>query len=93
MQDIIQGVTTAVELIKKLTNLNEKIKNADLHNLIADLNFELAKSKNSISELIAENITLKEQIRLLSEKQNEGIIPKNSAILFVGFPSALCKTV
>jgi lipopolysaccharide biosynthesis regulator YciM len=61
----MQSFTTAVDLLKRLRAANEKIKNADFANLIADLNLEFADVKMKLAGVIEENLKLKEQIRVL----------------------------
>jgi hypothetical protein len=62
MVELIAGLTSAIDIGKRLSLLNEKIKDADIKMLIADLNIELANAKNNIAELITENQKLKSEI-------------------------------
>jgi hypothetical protein len=55
MIDIIMGLNSSIELLKNLHKLNEKIRNAEIDMIIADLNIQLAESKNSIAELLNRN--------------------------------------
>jgi hypothetical protein len=45
MIEIIAGINSAIETVRKLGVLNEKIKDVDIKMLIADLNIELANAK------------------------------------------------
>ena len=65
MTDVMQSLTTVVNLLKRLRAANENIKNADFANLIADLNLEFADVKMKLAGVIEENLKLKEQIRVL----------------------------
>lgn len=65
MTDVMQSLTTVVDLLKRLPAANENIKNADFANLIADLNLEFADVKMKLAGVIEENLKLKEQIRVL----------------------------
>ena len=74
MVEIITGLTSAIDIVTKLNALNEKIKDADIKMLIADLNIELAKAKNSIAELITENQKLKSEIDNLRNNKTEKLL-------------------
>ena len=79
MVEIITGLTSAIDIVTKLNALNEKIKDADIKMLIADLNIELAKAKNSIAELITENQKLKSEIDNLRNNKTEKLQFKGGA--------------
>jgi hypothetical protein len=65
MSDVMQSLTTAVNIVSRLRAANENIKNAEFANLIADLNLEFADVKLKLAGVMEENLKLKEQIRLL----------------------------
>jgi hypothetical protein len=65
MSDVMQSLTTAVNIVSRLRAANENIKNADFANLIADLNLEFADVKLKLAGVLEENLKLKNQIRLL----------------------------
>jgi hypothetical protein len=79
MVELITGLTSAIDIVKRLNLLNEKIKNADIKILIANLNIELANAKNNISELIIENQELKNEIIELKNTKIEKLQFKDGA--------------
>ncbi|MDR0873029.1 MAG: hypothetical protein LBN27_06120 [Prevotellaceae bacterium] len=79
MIEIVEAVNSAIETVKRLSALNEKIKDADVKMLIADLNIELANAKNNIAELLTENQRLKDEIKKLNKKRMEKLQFKGGA--------------
>ena len=79
MLELISGLTSAIDIAKKLSSLNAKIKDADIKNLIADLNIELANAKITIAELITENQELKLKNNDLKNIKPERLIFKKGA--------------
>ena len=79
MVEIIAGLTSAIDIVKKINLLNDKIKDADIKMLIADLNIELANAKNSIAELVTENQKLKTEIYELKNTKIEKMQFKGGA--------------
>ena len=63
MIDDFSSVSKAIAIAKKLKEISEKIKDADLKNLIAGLHLELADTKTHLAELTNENRQLQEKIR------------------------------
>ena len=47
--DVITGINIAIETLKKLKEVNESIKNAEIKMIIADLSLQLSEAKMSIS--------------------------------------------
>lgn len=79
MVELIAGISSAIEIGKKLKALNTKIKDADLNMFIADLNIELANAKNNIAILLDENTKLKAEIEKLNFKKLEVLQFKGGA--------------
>jgi hypothetical protein len=65
MPDLISSVTAAIATVKKLKEVGDKIRDADLKNLLADLSLELAEIKTQLADLTDENRQLKTKIREL----------------------------
>jgi hypothetical protein len=64
MLDIVSSLQYALEITKKLRDLNEKVKDADMKMLLADLQSEIADAKLEV-------ISLKEQVAALLSKNTE----------------------
>jgi hypothetical protein len=64
MADLISSIQFALDITKKLRTLNEKINDADIKILLADLQGELADAKLEV-------VNLKEQLAALSTKNAE----------------------
>jgi hypothetical protein len=71
MVDIVASVTSAISIAKKLKEASDKIRNADLKNLIGDLSLELADIKVHLAEVIEENSNLKAKIKSLESAEGE----------------------
>lgn len=71
MPDIIAAISTAISTAKKLKEVSDKIKNADLKNLLADLTLELAEIKTQLADVTTENTQLKARIRELESAEGE----------------------
>jgi hypothetical protein len=52
---ILSSISKAIETVKKLRQITDKVKDADLKNLIADLTLELAEMKMQLADVIDEN--------------------------------------
>jgi hypothetical protein len=65
--DIIGGITGAINLVKQMLKVAEKVKNAELMNSMADLQIELAKVKSQVAELLEEN----QQLKVVAKKETE----------------------
>ncbi|NLF99548.1 MAG: hypothetical protein GX565_05285 [Lentisphaerae bacterium] len=74
MADLISAVTTAIGIARKLREVEERLHDAELKCLLADLSLELAETKVKLSELIQENQQLKQQVAKL--ECAEDICPK-----------------
>lgn len=61
--EIQAAVGTSIDIAKKLREVSERMKDADVKLLIADLSIALANVRQELAELIAENTQLKEQLR------------------------------
>ncbi|NCC52911.1 MAG: hypothetical protein EOM20_17105 [Spartobacteria bacterium] len=62
MQDVIDAVSNAISLTKRLRNISENIKEAEFRNIVADLSVELAEAKMKLADLISENADLRKQL-------------------------------
>jgi hypothetical protein len=71
MTDVMQSLSHAIDIAKRLREMNEKVKNADFANLIADLNLEFADVKLKLAGVMEENLKLKETIRALESVEGE----------------------
>ena len=67
MADIYSSISTAISIGKRLAEINKKIEHAEFARLLADLNLELAETKNRLSGLVMENSDLKEQVHAISQ--------------------------
>ena len=65
MSDWTTSLSTAIDIAKRLREANEKIKNLEFANLIADLNLEFAELKLEMAGVVEENVKLKARIREL----------------------------
>ena len=65
MSDWTTSLSTAIDIAKRLREANEKIKNLEFANLIADLNLEFAELKLKMAGVVEENVRLKARIREL----------------------------
>lgn len=63
MSDILAIVGTAIDTVKKLRQVAQKIKDADTQNLIADLSISLADLKMEIAALRDENLRLQDELK------------------------------
>jgi len=64
MADILSNLQLAMEITKKLRDLNERVKDADMKMLLAELQGEIADAKLEV-------VSLKEQLAALSTKNAE----------------------
>jgi len=62
MSEIFAVVAKAIGTMQKLKEVSDKIKDADMRNLVADLNLDLADIKMKLAEISNENRELKEKI-------------------------------
>jgi len=62
MQEVIEAVANAISLTKRLRDISENIKEAELKNILADLSIELAEAKMKVADLISENTDLRKQL-------------------------------
>jgi hypothetical protein len=62
LNEIIPSIAAAIGISTKLTDTAKKLRNADLNNLLADLSLQLSEARVKISELLQENVDLREQL-------------------------------
>ena len=76
MANMIFSASTAKSLATRLRRLGNDIeKNTELKNLIADLTLKLVEAELKISELLSENLKMKEKIQMLHKPKSE-VCPK-----------------
>ena len=71
MADLITSLSTAITLATRLREISKNIEDAEFKNLLADLSLELADAKFTISDLMNENVELKDKIKALSSATGE----------------------
>ena len=71
MADIITSFSTAITLATRLREISKNIEDAEFNNLLADLSLELADAKLKISDLVNENVELKEELRNFKSASGE----------------------
>src|SRR5260370_13486539 len=71
MPEIVSSISSAIAIAKKLREVSDKIKDADLKNLLADLTLELAEIKTHLAEVMEENTRLKAKISDLESTEGE----------------------
>ena len=89
MADVVALVGTAIETLKKLKEIADKIKDAEARNLIADLTNTLADLKLDFAALKEENLRLREDLarKTRHEEQGSQLIPKHGVLYFKEPPS------
>lgn len=75
MGDLIQAISHAVDLARKLRQVNEKLKDAEMANLLGDLALELGEIKLRLADVLSENAALIEKVALL-ERADADPCPK-----------------
>ncbi|MBI3049559.1 MAG: hypothetical protein HYY76_14735 [Acidobacteria bacterium] len=71
MTEIIATVASAINIVSRLKAINDRIRDAEFQNVLADLNIELAEAKIQVAELLSENRDLKQRIRELEKADDE----------------------
>lgn len=71
MPEIIASISAAIATAKKLKEVADKTKDADLRNLLADLSLELAEVKTQLADMTEENRRLKDKVRALESTEGE----------------------
>lgn len=69
MTDIISTVSTALSIASRLKEVSDKVRDAEIRNLLADLSIELAEVKLKAAGLIEENAKLRQQLSELDTSQ------------------------
>ena len=62
MNELISGATVAIQLVKRLREINKNISNAEFANVLADLSIELSNMKVQVADLVAENDELRRKL-------------------------------
>ncbi len=76
MTDLLSATSTAIDLVRRLRDINKNIANAEFANALADLTMELSELKLKVSALLEENDRLK---RELQKKQSKNLQFKDFA--------------
>ena len=78
MADVISTIQFSLEIVKKLRNLNETIKDADIKTLLAELQSELVDAKlevvglkEKMAEIMTKNAELTRQLEARTSEQPE----------------------
>ncbi|MFP3604656.1 hypothetical protein [Paraburkholderia sp. SIMBA_053] len=74
MADVISTIQFSLEIVKKLRNLNETIKDADIKMLLAELQSELVDAKLEVvglKEIMTKNAELTRQLETRTSEQPE----------------------
>jgi len=69
MSDILSSIGNAITLAKRLKEISDNIKDAELKNVLADLSLELADTKLKLAEIITENADLKSKVLEYKDKK------------------------
>lgn len=75
MANMIFSASTAISLATRLRRLGNDIENTELEILVADLTLKLVEAELKISELLSENVKMKEKIQMLHKPKDE-VCPK-----------------
>jgi len=84
MADPLSIVTGAIKTLQKLREISQKMKNAEIRNLAADLSLNLADLKLQIAELQEENAGLRVQLKKNSQSASyrDKLTVKNGLYFF-----------
>jgi hypothetical protein len=63
VQDVIASIANAISLTKRLKEISDNIRDAEIKNVLADLSLELAETKLKVAELVSQNAELKYQLQ------------------------------
>lgn len=73
--DILPSLTAAINIAKQLKEYNDKIKDAQFGNLLADLSLELAEIKSKLADVTIENSNLKKELHELKQQKAQKKTP------------------
>lgn len=73
VRDVIALAQSAIDLANGIRGVADKMKDADVQNLIADLRMALVDLKLAVATLKDENLSLADQIRELESRRDEEI--------------------
>ena len=94
MADIIGLLGTAVDSVRKLKEVADKLKNAELRNSIGDLSLALADLKLEVARLKEENLRLQgEMQQAKNREQQAGELIAKDGVLWFKEPPPPGKTV
>lgn len=66
--DLMAGFGHALDLTSRLKRLNDKLKDAEFADVLADLQLELARLKSELAGTIEENVQLKGKMQQLKQR-------------------------
>jgi rubrerythrin len=71
MAGAMESLSSAISIVRRMREVNEKTKNVEFASLIADLNYEFAELKLKFAGVMEENLKLKERIRVLESVEGD----------------------
>jgi hypothetical protein len=74
--DIISPINNSIALLTRLKEISNKIKEAEIRNIIADLNNELADVKLAAANLKEQIVGLREENAALKHHKSSAVKPK-----------------
>lgn len=74
MVGVINGVSTAIDIARKLKQSTDAVRDSETKLLVADLMNQLADLKITCSELVEENAELKKELKNIVANQSEGVM-------------------
>ena len=94
MSDLITGITTAIDIAKKLRDLNKKVGEAEFKTLLAELYSELGDAKleatnlkSDLADRKREIVDLKAQV---NQREQESPVVEQGAYKFPGDDNLYC---
>jgi hypothetical protein len=71
MPEVFATIASALATAKKMKEISDKIKDAELRNLVGDLSLELAEIKIQLANVTEENSQLKAKVRALENTEGD----------------------
>jgi predicted RNA-binding Zn-ribbon protein involved in translation (DUF1610 family) len=69
MADVLASITAAIATVRKLKEVSDKIRDAEIKGLVADIQIELAEVKSRLADVLNENTQLKSQLLAVDKPQ------------------------
>lgn len=93
MADILSSIGNAITLAKRLKEISDNIKDAELKNVLADLSLELADTKLKLADIITENADLKTKLLDLENiRENNKLVFKHGLYYLEGDDHPFCPS-